>query len=206
MFKIEIKTNSNESKFDNVLYNMKNIKYYEAMLKKNNVYVKNGKNIEIANYNVSFKRQGRDCFKEFLEKNINMEKYNVMVFIDRKKNCIIGYFAFVDVALSIDDKNFIYEKGPIRELVMFALDLKYQGLRLHKNKSESLAKVLLEYSIIYTTIYDNNKDNALICLYSVPTAINFYEKCGFTRKAFQLKDEMLKSVFMYVIVANVVDD
>ena len=66
------------------------------------------------------------------------------------------------------------------EVVYFAVDVNYQGLRYRPGDGRSLSHYLFSYLIeMLRGISRNNVGAAKIVLYSVPEAENFYRRLGF---------------------------
>ena len=108
------------------------------------------------------------------------------IFFDTENNKIIGFSSICCNGISIykgDEDKSLYETTiPSVEIDFFAIDEEYRSIPLDEqsNRYETLSKALFLFVLNHIKEITKNVIGAThICLYSVPSAVNFYKRCGF---------------------------
>ena len=126
------------------------------------------------------------------------QKEVTYLFLDEENNKIIGFCSISCDGIPITEINkqqYIYKTSlPCIEVDYYAIDEAYRKLPLKEDSSrhETLSQALLLLMIDHIKSISKNYVGAThICLYSVPDAVRFYERCGFEDfKPYMHRDEL----------------
>lgn len=117
---------------------------------------------------------------------LDTHKSVTYLFIDEDTENIIGFCSICCSGILLKDgknKVITYSNLPAVEIDFFAVDETYRNIPLEKNskKHETLSRALFSFLIKYIESITNRFIGATyISLYSVPQAISFYKRCGFS--------------------------
>ncbi len=140
---------------------------------------------------------GNDGINNFIQnESLSSSKDVTYTFIDEDSNNIIAFCAIRCTGISVnetDGRETYITSYPAVEIDFFAVDDSYRSIPLYEGaeKYDTLSSAMFLFMIskikqISSTVIGANN----ICLYAVPQAVTFYERCGFTEfEPYMWRDE-----------------
>lgn len=139
---------------------------------------------------------GNHAINDFIRNCLDTQKDVTYLFYDNENNKIIGFCAICCNGISInatDGVDKFCTNYPAVEIDFFAIDEQYKSIPFDKEsgKHDTLSNALFLYIIGHiNNVVTSYVGATHICLYAVPQAVSFYQRCGFVDfEAYMNRDE-----------------